>query len=152
MAGCELCIPTRRRSVRLHFGDDETVAAWAVGHIPHVDKIKEMTTIGVVNDRGKIVGAAVFHEYRGTDIQISCASESPKWISKKVLRAIFSYPFKQLGCRRVTVMTPSKHAHMRQLIDRLGFKQEGILRDAYQDDDCVVYGMLRSECKWIERK
>jgi RimJ/RimL family protein N-acetyltransferase len=33
---------------------------------------------------------------------------------------------------------------------RQGFTQEGVLREAFEDgEDAILYGMLKSECKWI---
>lgn len=135
--------------MRLYFGDHELVAEWVADHIPHVNGFERMTTIGVLDDSNKPLGAVVYHDYRAHDVQLSCAAVSPRWLSRAALEAIFKYPFDQLGVKRVTAMTPSRNVHTRQFLERAGFKQEGVMRNGFPDDDCVVYGMLRDECKWL---
>lgn len=138
--------------MRLHFGDDALVSGWVAERISHVESFEGAVAIGVMDDHGSPLGAVVYHEFRGNDIQMSCAGENAAWLSRRVLRAIFSYPFVQLKCRRVTAMTPARNAHTRDFLERVGFRQEGVMRQGFIDDDCVVYGMLRDECKWIEGK
>jgi RimJ/RimL family protein N-acetyltransferase len=135
--------------MRFHFGDSQVISEWVAAHIPHVDGFEGAATIGILDDDGVPLGAVVYHEYRGNDIQLSCAADSPRWLNRKALATIFRYPFVQLKCSRVTAMTPSKNTNTRQFLERVGFKQEGIMRQGFVSDDCVVYGMLRSECKWI---
>lgn len=136
--------------MRLHFGDEALVSAWVAQRIPHVESFGNSATLGVMDDHGLPLGAVVYHEFRGNDIQMSCAAESAGWLSRKVLKAIFRYPFVQLRCHRVTAMTPARNKHTREFLEKVGFKQEGLMRQGFIDDDCVVYGMLRDECKWIE--
>lgn len=138
--------------MKIHFGDDALVAEWVTQRIAHVDSFEGAKTLGVVGDDGSPLGAVVYHEFRGNDIQMSCAAESAAWLSRRILKAIFSYPFVQLKCRRVTAMTPAKNKHTRDFLEGVGFTQEGIMRQGFDSDDCVVYGMLREECKWIEGK
>jgi len=128
---------------------NKAIAKWVSDRIPHVSEFSNMMTIGVQSENGQPLGAVVYHEYRDNDIQMSCAADDKHWLSKKALEAIFRYPFSQLGCIRVTALTPSKNVHTRQFLERVGFTQEGIMRKGFCDDDCVVYGMLRDECKWI---
>jgi len=137
--------------VKLHLGHDEIVSKWVAQRIPHVSEFENMKTIGVMSDDDVPIGAVVYHEFRGNDIQMSCAAESKRWLSKGVLAALFDYPFNYLKCIRVTAMTPSRNIGTRSFLEKVGFIQEGIMRKGFIDDDCVVYGMLRNECKWIER-
>lgn len=130
-------------------GMHQNIANWVAERIPHVESFEKSTTIGVMDEKGDPIGAVVYHEYRDGGIQMSCAATSRHWLSSKVLGSIFRYPFKQLECARVTALTPSKNVHTRQFLERLGFVQEGVMRRGFGNDDCVVYGMLREECKWM---
>jgi RimJ/RimL family protein N-acetyltransferase len=54
------------------------------------------------------------------------------------------------GARRVEAGTANDNAAMRAVLERLGFKQEGILRSWYPSEDgrgvdSVVYGMTRED-------
>ena len=44
-----------------------------------------------------------------------------------------------------------KQIAVREFLIRLGFVLEGTMRRGFTNDDCVIYGMLREECRWIER-
>jgi len=130
----------------------ESIAKWVCERIPHVESFSNMKTIGVMDETGNPLGAVVYHEYRDHDIQMSCAADSSRWLTRNILATIFEYPFSQLQCNRVTALTPLRNKHTRQFLEKTGFKQEGIMRRGFNDDDCVIYGMLREECKWIERE
>lgn len=138
--------------MNLVFGRDAEVCAWVAGRIPHVDEFGPLAvSIGIERD-GEPVGGVVYHEYRGNDIQMSCASTTPKWLQNCILRALFRYPFEQLGCGRVTAFAPSGNRHTCQFLERLGFVREGVMRRGFEDDDCAIYGMLKEECKWIKER
>lgn len=133
-----------------HFSDHQSVAKWVADLIPHVDNFDKMTTVGITDNHGNPLGAVVYHEYRGNDIQLSCAAVSHRWLTKETIAVIMRYPFLQLGCKRITALVPVKNTSTRKQLERAGFTQEGIMRKWYDEDDCVVYGMLREECKWLK--
>jgi len=143
-------VPARENPLNLVLNRSDELAAWVARRIPHVDSFGQCAAIGVERG-GECVGAVVYHEYRGNDIQLSCAATSPRWLSRAALRSIFAYPFIQLQVDRVTAFTPARARATRQFLESTGFIQEGIMRRGFDDDDCVVYGMLREECKWIEQ-
>ena len=135
----------------LVYGRDVEVAAWVAAQIPHMPTgFIDMKAIGVADAAGALIGGAVYHEFRGNDIQISCAAVSRRWLNKRFIKAMFVYPFIQLGCDRVTSCIPSRNAHTRRFIEGLGFKEEGSMRRGFIGDDCIIYGMLREECKYIK--
>lgn len=135
--------------MRLVLGKDAMVANWVTDLIPHVSGFKDMAAIGVER-AGHLIGGVVYHEYRGNDIQISCAATSQRWLTEGVLRALFVYPFITLGCDRVSSFTPKGNAHTRRFLEKLGFMEEGNMRRGFVGDDCILYGMLKEECKWIK--
>lgn len=99
-------------------------------------------------ESNKIKGAVLYSNYRGVSIEMTCAGE-PGWLTKGNLRGFFSYPFEQLKCRRVTAIVHADNARSRDLVERLGFKSEGVCRDGFADGDACIYGMIRSDCRWI---
>lgn len=135
--------------MKLILGQDEAVATWVAARIPHVDQFSNMAAIGIER-AGDLVGGVVYHEYRGNDVQMSCAGSGRRWLAEGVLRALFAYPFITLGCQRVSAFAPKSNAHTRQFLERLGFIEEGNMRRGFEDDDCVIYGMLKHECTWIK--
>jgi RimJ/RimL family protein N-acetyltransferase len=97
---------------------------------------------------GRVIGAVLYINYRGPSIEMTCAGE-PGWLTREHLKAFFSYPFEQLGVRRVTGIVHRKNKHARDINERLGFKLEGVCRHGFDDGDACVYGLLKRDCKWI---
>lgn len=108
----------------------------------------DSAAIGVCRGTEFIAGI-VYYCYRHPNIEMAIASTTPKWATKTTLRAAFDFPFNQLGCNRVTALVDIDAAATRRFDERLGFVQEGILREAHPNGDAVVMGMLKNECRWI---
>jgi RimJ/RimL family protein N-acetyltransferase len=138
--------------VELLYGEDAFVADWVCRKAPHAENgFEKYVAIGVV-ESGKLIAGCVYNEYHpGVSIHVSIASTSPKWCNRRILKAFFGYPFLQMKVKRLTAYTGKSMASVRQFLERLGFQQEGIMRQGFADDDVVIYGMLRSECPWLER-
>ncbi|GER66564.1 ribosomal-protein-serine acetyltransferase [Weizmannia acidilactici] len=72
-------------------------------------------------------------------------------IMTKVVKAMTDYAFKQLNMNRVEIRAATNNSKSRAILERLGFKEEGIIRQSewlYDHFvDHVVYGMLASEWK-----
>jgi RimJ/RimL family protein N-acetyltransferase len=122
-----------------------------MGAPPQVD----YEAIGVVRD-GVMIGGVIYTEWREVrpgsdehDIRMHCVGE-PGWLTKTTLRAIFSYPFLQLRCIRVTGIVTKSNRRARDMNERLGFKLEGKIEDGFGTGrDGIIYGMRRQDCRWI---
>lgn len=108
-------------------------------------------SIGMLDDKGQIVGGVVFTGFDGIGITLHSAGASRMWLDRTFLRAIFSYPFKQLGCARLSTIVREDNKPAQTAALKAGFKFEGILRKA-EPDGCglIIYGMLKEECRWLE--
>ena len=96
-----------------------------------------------------VVGAVVYGNLSGADVELHMTGEVG-WLTKGNLRTIFEYPFKELGCRRVTAWIARKNKRSRDLAERLGFKLEGVRRKGCGNGaDAIMYGLLAEECRWI---
>jgi len=118
------------------------------------DEFKPCSTLGFVKDK-RVVAGVIFNNFRPScrDIQLTIAADSPGWMSRDSLRTIFEYVFIQLGCIRLTVSIAKKNKRARRLAEGLGFEYEGKLRKGFDGvEDCIIYGMLHSECRWIGEK
>lgn len=130
-------------------GHDAEIAHWVGQRLDNPDWGEWYTAIGL-GDQGKIIAGVIYHNYRPpTNMEISIATDTPRWATRGNLRMFFHYPFEQLGVTRLTAITGRKNAKVRRFNERLGFVKEGVLRQAYVDDDAVIYGLLRSECRWL---
>lgn len=108
------------------------------------------TSLAVV-DGERVLAGVVYSEYRnGIDIRASIASNGPGWASRGVLRALFDYPFNQLGVVRITCLIADDNVKSQTLCEKLGFVPEGIHHLAWDGKkDVISFGLLRKNCKWI---
>ena len=102
---------------------------------------------------GNLIGGVVFHNYhelpKGSICEVSVAFDEPFW-TRKGMRTIFNYPFKQLRVSRLQAATYVGNIHCRSILERLGFQFEGIMRKAYDGEtDSCLYSMMPGECRWI---
>jgi RimJ/RimL family protein N-acetyltransferase len=105
-------------------------------------------SIGVEKD-GEIIGGVVYNLASKTNICMHVASTETAWMTKQFLFFAFAYPFLQLNKRRVTGLVPAKNINAQKFDEKLGFKFEGIMRHGDTDDDLIIYGMLKEECRFI---
>lgn len=136
------------------FGWDDVVVPFVQARIPLMQNsgFGACTALGVVRD-GTLLGGVVYNNYNGHDIHATYAFDSPKWCTPGVLRTLFAYPFVQLDCVRMTAIVGRKNKHARNMVERLGFKLEGVHPKAADGRvDAMSYGLLRKHCKWIKPK
>ena len=106
----------------------------------------------------RLVGVIAFEQIDWTNRSVEIgywidAAMQGKGLVTKVCRTLVSYAFEQYQLNKVEIHTASENSRSRAIPERLGFTQEGILRQAerFADhyNDLVVYGMLASE--WREQ-
>jgi len=108
---------------------------------------------------GELVGVIGYHYWnwslRKTEIGYWLAEPfQGKGIMTRACRALVDYAFTGLGLDRMEIRVAAGNARSRGIAERLGFTQEGILRQAeYSSEgpqDQIVYGLLREE--WESRR
>jgi RimJ/RimL family protein N-acetyltransferase len=139
---------------RLVYGRDAEIAEWVSKKIGEPN-FGQCTAIGVELDGGIIAGVVysnyVEHKGNPISVEISCASVDKKWCTRYNLRALYTYPFRQLRVPRAQVSIPVESKGVVKFNEKLGFKYEGTGRKAhFLGGDMVVLSMLRDECRWIK--
>lgn len=106
--------------------------------------------MGVV-ENDQIIAAVIYTDYHPElSIEMSVASVDKRWATRHNLKAFFSYPFIELGLKRVTTQCSANDRDIIMFNKRLGFKPEGYHREAhFLGGDSVSFGMLKDECRWI---
>ncbi|HDR9497591.1 TPA: N-acetyltransferase [Burkholderia cepacia] len=119
------------------------------------DRYRDCTAIGLEHD-GELVAGVVYQLYTGPggSMLMHVASDGTRaWLSRAYLAACFRYPFVQMECRRVTGLVRADNAAAQRFDEHLGFRREGLLRQGCTDGtDMILYGMLASECRYLEGK
>ena len=103
--------------------------------------------IGLVVERdARVVGAVILNNYTpGCNIDLSAVGKGV-W-TPTVVRDVFRYCF--LRVKRVTALTRVDNFVAIKSLTKIGFKQEGILRDWFPDGDAVCLALLKREQKVV---
>jgi RimJ/RimL family protein N-acetyltransferase len=80
------------------------------------------TTMGVQHD-GELVGVVVFHNFnrKAGVVEISGVSESPRWLSRSLLLAMFGYVFDKLGCQMAVMRVAEDDSRLMRILTAYGF-------------------------------
>jgi ribosomal-protein-serine acetyltransferase len=77
------------------------------------------------------------------------SSHEGRGLVTRACRAMIDHAFGELGLHRVTICAAPENARSRTIAERLGFTEEGLLREAERIGtgyhDLVVYGLLEHE-------
>lgn len=125
------------------YGHDREVCQWAKNHGMDAGDCR---AVGIARD-GKLIGAILWFNYRHPDIEVGMLTVEP-WATRGMVRELASYPFRQLGCERVTAIVHENNTRVRKFLERQNFQREGVKRRAFPDGDGIMYGILKHECKW----
>jgi RimJ/RimL family protein N-acetyltransferase len=111
------------------------------------------SAIGLERD-GELVAGVVYEQHTGPNVMMHVASDGSRyWMTPAYMAACFRYPFLQLEVNRVTGLVRSDNAAAQRFDEALGFKPEGVLREAASDGtDMILYGMLKRECRYLDGK
>jgi RimJ/RimL family protein N-acetyltransferase len=100
----------------------------------------------VVDDT--LIGGCVFNNYTGLSVQMTAAGKG-LWCTHEFLKTCFSFAFIGLKCRRITVLVAVSNTKALKLNKHLGFIEEGLVRMGEGEDDLILLGMLKSECRYL---
>ena len=101
---------------------------------------------------GKLLGGVIYDGYTRNCIFIHQAGFSKMWLTGDMLKLAFDYPFNQLGVAKLAGTIPSSKPELLEFNQRLGFKEECRIKDAYPDGDMLVLTMTREQCRWLKFK
>lgn len=123
------------------------VAQWVGERIARDVEWGPCQAIGVVDKDDNLIAGVVFsnHQPHFRNIEVGFAADRANWLTPNLARAILSYPFDQLGCERITTLTPKRNRAARQFLQKFGFVLEGNVRKGFGDDDMIISGLLKSE-------
>lgn len=109
-------------------------------------------TAMAVHAGGVLLGAALYNNYfkaHGT-IELQAAADSPRWLSRRTLRELFSYPFQQLGCQAVVMRTDADNMRTQRVAWRYGFRRYEIPRLHGRDKSGIV--LVLHDDEWAASK
>lgn len=130
--------------------EKERVGEWAMRRMPYPTRWLAYEAIGLERD-GELIAATIFENCSLADVNMHIVTEGSHWLTREYLARCFAYPFVQLNLRRVTGLIPRKNERSLRFARHLGFRIEGLARHALPDDDVIITGMLREECRYVRQ-
>jgi ribosomal-protein-alanine N-acetyltransferase len=111
----------------------------------------------VFKETDKLIGTAGLYRYDEQNLSILMGADLSKeyWgkgLMTEALKALVQYCFEIMKINRIEVTTDPKNIRAINLIKRLGFTKEGLLRQKYfykgQFHDDIIFSLLKRE--WME--
>lgn len=102
----------------------------------------------------KVIGSCGFHnwyaEHERAEIGYSLNEKyRGKGYMLEALKSVIDHGFNEMKLNRIEAFIKPDNAPSKRIIEKLGFKKEGVLREHYKSEnqihDSVVYSLLRSE-------
>ena len=109
-----------------------------------------MVGIGLERD-GELLAGVLYEGYNGHNAWMHVAgSADRRWMTREFLRTCFSYPFEQLGCKRVSGYVEASNLDAIRFDEHIGFQREAVLSGAASDGgDVFLYVMWRDQCRFL---
>lgn len=130
--------------------DFPAVDAWILRRIDKMAAyMGEHRTLGAFAEDGTLLAAVAFDSFTPYECCIHLAVDDERGVTPANLKQVFTTAFVGWGLQRVTALTAQSNMASRSFLERVGFEIEGRKRCAIDGEDELVYGMLKSECRWI---
>lgn len=131
--------------MKLLYGHSETVTQFVIdvagNDIPGAERgFGKSVSIGVIDNDGLLVAGIVYHNWEPEAgiVEISVASITRRWLTRPVLRAMFSYPFDQIGCQMIVMRTDSEKPHIGRMMKAVGAREYIIERLGGRNSDVAI--------------
>lgn len=121
-----------------------------VSSLTPINRVSGSQAIGLVRG-GELVAGVVYEGFNGANVWLHVgAIPGRRWMTREFLRAVFRYPFEQLGCKRVSGYVEAWNMDARRFDEHVGFSPEAVLSGAASDGgDVILYVMKREECRYV---
>lgn len=140
--------------MRSIYGTHETpeglrVARWFGQQVGRAERVGPYSAMGWLNSDGAFTAVVLFNDYNGSNIEMHMAGT----VCRQGLREAFRYAFDQLKVQRITVKPYRSSFALRRIVERLGFKPEGVMKRYYGPApaaDAFVFRLDRDAAeKWM---
>lgn len=132
----------------LTFNSPETVA-WVANQC-EADPRLASAAIGWLRDDEHTCG--VFYDnFTGSSITATIAIAPGAVMPKEFLRAIFAYPFEQLGCRKIVALVADDNHKSKTMLEKMGFVIDAVVPDYYPDSSLIIYALSKPLCRYLEK-
>ena len=99
---------------------------------------------------GVLVGGIVFHNYRagpaGAVAEVSAAVDDRRKLVRSMFKVPLDYAFNDAGINRLEARVMSGNQRCMNILERLGFKCEGLMRKGWDgSEDALMFSLLDTD-------
>lgn len=104
------------------------------------DAIKDYCSMAVLNNNDLIAGT-LYHNWHPEEgvMELSSFSLDKRWLTKRVINAMFQLPFKQFACQLVVLRVSEKNTVMCDIARKFGFSEYLIPRLRGRNENEVIF-------------
>lgn len=127
---------------------NDAVAAFILESVLGIKLCQPMAGFVIVDERGMPVGAFVFNNHSGPNVELTICCDLP--LGVRATRFIARMAFVDLQAWRITAHTRVENERVIRAMKKLGFHLEGRSHDHFGlDDDAYVFGLLKRDQRLI---
>lgn len=117
------------------------------------NNFERYSAIGLEKD-GNLIAGVIFKNKNASSIMMHVASDGSRhWMTPAYMAACFGYAFNQEKVNLIIGLVRADNYEAQRFDEHLGFKRLGQLPQACSDGtDIIIYGMLKSECRYLGGK
>lgn len=130
--------------------NDLKTVAWVANKCDADPRIA-CASIGWESEGAGLTCGAFYENFTGKSITATIAVEAGSVMPKEFLRAIFRYPFNELGCWKVLALVAESNYRSQSMVEKMGFVKEAVVTDYYPDGDMFIYSMNKLQCRFLEK-
>jgi len=134
--------------IYIGFDREEEAELWARQRINVHATPSFFRAMSAVDKDGNFVCVVVLSNFSSRNIDLNIVMDKKKMMPKGVIEMfneVFSYIFDRLKAARVTGLLRGTNVAAKRINESFGFKLEGIMRKAFEDDDLHIYGFLADD-------
>jgi len=130
------------------FEREEDAEVWARKKLRLESEPEFFRAMAAVDENDGFVCVVVMTNFTSRNVDLNIAINSRKVTPRgaiEMFNGVFGFLFDKLHVARVTGLTKGKNERAKRLNEHFGFKLEGVMRDAFVDDDLHIYGFLAKD-------
>lgn len=106
-------------------------------------------SIGLVRELGgEILAGIVYEGCNGASVMAHMAATGR--LTREFLWANADYAFRQLSLKKIVAPIASTNERMAWMAHSMGFKPEGLLKDAHPQGDILLMTLAKEDCRFLE--
>ena len=99
---------------------------------------------------GELVAGVIYENWNHKSIWCHIAIDGR--LTPRYLAAIFDYPFNICQVEKIIVPVGSDNEESIRLVEKMGFAEEGRIKDARPEGDLILFTLSRNACRFIGEK